>query len=52
MITVYGDVLFFINFAMIFFVLMLLRMFLKAKKSVFLCFASAALGSGGYILLS
>ncbi|MCD8158269.1 MAG: sigma-E processing peptidase SpoIIGA [Clostridiales bacterium] len=32
--------------------LILMRMFLKRKKSIFFCLASAAFGSGGYILLS
>ncbi|MCD7904275.1 MAG: sigma-E processing peptidase SpoIIGA [Clostridiales bacterium] len=50
--TVYADVLFLINFAMIFFVLMVLRMFLREKKSPLLCALSAAVGSGGYILIS
>ncbi|MCD8089210.1 MAG: sigma-E processing peptidase SpoIIGA [Clostridiales bacterium] len=52
MITIYADVLFAVNFAMLSFVLIIMRMFLRKKKSFLLCFAAAAAGSLGYILIS
>ncbi len=52
MAVVYADVLFLINFCMILFILLVLRMFLREKKNAWLCFLAAAVGGGGYILIS
>ncbi len=49
--TVYADVLFLINFVMIFLILFFLRMFFKRNKSILLCALAAALASIFYELV-
>ncbi|MCD8239048.1 MAG: sigma-E processing peptidase SpoIIGA [Clostridiales bacterium] len=49
--TVYADILFLINFVMIFLILFFLRMFFKRKKSLWFCVFSAALASIFYELV-
>ncbi|MCD7855308.1 MAG: sigma-E processing peptidase SpoIIGA [Clostridiales bacterium] len=49
--TVYADVLFLINFVMIFLILFFLRMFFKRKKSLLLCALAATLASVLYELV-
>ncbi|MCC8014629.1 MAG: sigma-E processing peptidase SpoIIGA [Eubacterium sp.] len=49
--TVYADVLFLINFVMIFLILFFLRMFFKRKKRLWFCVLAAALASVLYELV-
>ncbi len=49
MITLYADVLFIINFAMLCFVFALGRMFLKRRRSLWLCVLGAVFGGGSHL---
>ncbi len=52
MITVYADVLFFINFIMVFFVFLCVRLFLKVKRNILLCFLGSLFAGLGYTLIA